>query len=249
MKGSCNEGDELLERLWTMREAGRDTVEELRAMRGEQFDPADLDRLVRDGLALLDGGRTGLTPAGLVRAEKLIRAHRLGERLIHDVLGKDYEPGACEFEHIVDTGIVDGICTLLGHPRECPHGFPIPEGECCRSFAKFAGRIVAPLTELEIGQSARIAYVYANSDQQMHRLASLQIKPGAAVKLHQRHPAYVIECGGASIALDEDVAANINIWIEGETSSSTKETAAGEPGRPSFVKPRRRWRGGRLSKT
>jgi DtxR family Mn-dependent transcriptional regulator len=243
MKGSCNEGDELLERLWSMKESGRDTVEELRVMRGEQFDPADLDLLVKDGLALRDGDRVGLTPAGLSRAEKLIRAHRLGERLIHDVLGKEYEPGACEFEHILDTGIVDGICTLLGHPRECPHGYPIPEGECCRSFAQFAGRIIAPLTEMEISKSARIAYVYAKSDQQMHRLASLRIKPGATVKLHQKHPAYVIECEGASIALDEEVAANVNVWIDGE--NVTAEEAAADPGRPSFVKPRWRWRGGR----
>jgi DtxR family Mn-dependent transcriptional regulator len=214
-------------------------------MRGEQFDPADLDLLVRDGLALRDGEHVGLTAAGLNRAEKLIRAHRLGERLIHDVLGKEYEPGACEFEHIVDTGIVDGICTLLGHPRECPHGFPIPEGECCRNSAQFAGKIVAPLTELEIGQAARIAYVYSKSDQQMHRLASLRITPGETVKLHQKHPAYVIECGGASIALDTEVAANVNVWIEGENVSMPREAVAADHGRPSFVKPRRRWRDGR----
>jgi DtxR family transcriptional regulator, Mn-dependent transcriptional regulator len=236
VRGSCNEGDEILERLWSMKEAGRDTVAELRTMRGEQFDPADLDDLVKGGLALQDGGRVGLTPTGAARAEKLIRAHRLGERLIHDVLGKEFESGACEFEHIVDTGIVDGICTLLGHPRECPHGFLIPEGECCRKSATVASRIIAPLTEMEIGQSARIAYVYARSDRQMHRLASLRIAPGESVKLHQKQPAFVIECEGASIALDGEIAAGINVWIGGETTRHT---------RPSSVKPRWKLRGGR----
>jgi DtxR family Mn-dependent transcriptional regulator len=66
---------------------------------------------------------------------------------------------------------------------------------------------------MEIGQSARIAYVYAGSDQQMHRLASLRIAPGAMVKLHQKHPAFVIDCEGASIALDGEIAAGINVWI------------------------------------
>ncbi len=231
MKGSCNEADELLERLWSMRETGRDTVEELRVLRGDRFDPADLDLLVADGLAKKEGDRVGLTPAGVPRAEKLIRAHRLGERLIHDVLGKDYEPGACEFEHIVDTGIVDGICTLLGHPRECPHGLPIPEGECCRISARFAERTIAPLAEMEVGQRARIAYVYAANDKEMHRLASLQIKPGTTVKLHQKHPAYVIECEGASIALDEEVAANINVWVSGETVPDAGEASGARRGR------------------
>jgi Mn-dependent DtxR family transcriptional regulator len=23
------------------------------------------------------------------------------------------------------------MCTLLGHPTACPHGSPIPKGECC----------------------------------------------------------------------------------------------------------------------
>ncbi len=240
MKGNCNEGDEILERLWSMKEHGRETIGELREMFGSIYNPEELEELISDGLVRREDERVALTPAGMERARRLVRAHRLGERLIHDVLGKEYEPGACEFEHIVDTGIVDGICTLLGHPRECPHGFPIPEGECCRSFAHFAGRNVVPLTELAVGQSARIAYVYAKSDREMHRLASLEIAPGTTVKLHQKYPAFVVECEGASIALDDEVAGGINVWTEGESISALSD--AGEPreGRPFASK--RRWR-------
>ncbi len=216
MKGNCSEGDEILERLWSMKENGRETLGELREMLGSIYDAGELEALVSEGLVHREDDLVSLTPTGTERARRLVRAHRLGERLILDVLGKEYEPGACEFEHIVDTGIVDGICTLLGHPRECPHGFPIPEGECCRSFARFAGRNVVPLTELAVGQSARIAYVYAKSDMEMHRLASLEIAPGSTVKLHQKYPAFVVECEGASIALDDDVAGGINVWTEGE---------------------------------
>jgi DtxR family Mn-dependent transcriptional regulator len=245
MRRECVVGDEILERLWTMKESGRETIEELREILGELFDEGELEGLVRDGFVRRERELVSLTDAGLERARRLVRAHRLGERLIHDVLGKDYEPGACEFEHIVDTGIVDGICTLLGHPRECPHGYPIPEGECCRRFARFAGRHVVPLTELEVGQSARIAYVYAKSDREMHRLASLEITPGAKVKLHQKSPAFVVECEGASIALDDEVAEGINVWTDGEAIASLRE--AGERGRNGEFAAggRRRWRFGR----
>jgi DtxR family Mn-dependent transcriptional regulator len=129
------------------------------------------------------------------------------------VLGKEFESGACELEHILSTDIVDAICTLLGHPRECPHGFPIPEGECCTVSARYARQMIVPLTELETGCPARVAYVYAQNDRQLHKLMSLQIKPGAIVTLHQKLPSYVMECEGAHIALDTEAAGNINVWV------------------------------------
>jgi DtxR family Mn-dependent transcriptional regulator len=216
------------------------------------------------------GDVLALTVTGTAHAERLIRAHRIGERLIHDVLGREFESGACEFEHILATEIVDAICTLLGHPRECPHGFAIPTGECCRVSARYVQKIVVPLTELQIGQTARVAWVYARSDQQLHRLTSLQIRPGSIVKLHQDYPSYVIECDGASIAMDDEVARSINVWLEGAspvanvaeyrdgqnvteyrdgqnvTEYRDGEKAPPPQGRPNFTKPGWRWRlGGR----
>ncbi len=182
-----------------------------------------------------------LTAAGRAHAARLIRAHRIGERLIHDVLGREFESGACELEHILDTSIVDGICTLLGHPRECPHGSPIPEGECCRASARYVQNIIVPLTALKIGQSARVAWVYTRNDQQLHRLTSLQIRPGMVVRLHQAYPSYVIECDGASIALDGEVARTINVRLETGAAVITEDD---EPPRPGDARPRRRWRRG-----
>jgi DtxR family Mn-dependent transcriptional regulator len=236
--------EEILERLWQMGERGAATLEGLRSSLKGRFSAEDLDRLLEDGLVEKDGESLSLTAPGAAHAERLIRAHRIGERLIHDVLGRDFESGACEFEHILATEIVDGICTLLGHPRECPHGFSIPQGECCRISAQYVHKIVVPLTELQIGQTARVAWVYTRSDQQLHRLTSLQIRPGSIVKLHQDYPSYVIECDGASIAMDEEVARSINVWPEG--ASPVPEETPPRHGRPNFAKPGWRWRlGGR----
>jgi DtxR family Mn-dependent transcriptional regulator len=239
--------DEMLERLWQLGERGRPTRAALDvALRG-RFREDDLAHLGGDGLVTIAGEQISLTPDGIAHAGRLIRAHRIGERLIHDVLGREFETGACELEHILATEVVDGICTLLGHPRECPHGFPIPEGECCRSSARYAEKLIVPLTELAVGQSARVAYVYTRSDQQLHRLASLQIRPGTTVKLHQVSPSYVIECDGASIALDTEVARAINVWLEGTSTGDPAFEVAdhrGHASRPAYARPRWRWRFG-----
>jgi DtxR family transcriptional regulator, Mn-dependent transcriptional regulator len=219
--------DEMLERLWQLGERGSPTRAALRDALKGRFRDEDLRGLAADGLAALAGEGITLTPAGTALAARLIRAHRIGERLIHDVLGRDFESGACELEHIMATEVVDGICTLLGHPRECPHGFPIPQGECCRASALFARKVIVPLSEIDVGQSARVAYVYTRNDQQLHRLASLQIRPGMAVKLHQVSPSYVIECDGASIALDTQVANAINVWVESGPTPGEDHAADG----------------------
>jgi putative ABC transport system ATP-binding protein len=77
-----------------------------------------------------------LTSRGRERAGSVIRRHRLAERLFTDSLAMDseseIEQQACKFEHILSPEATDKICTFLGHPRTCPHGAPIPPGECCR---------------------------------------------------------------------------------------------------------------------
>ena len=76
-----------------------------------------------------------LTERGRERASSIIRRHRLAERLFTDSLAMDseteIEEQACKFEHILSPEATDKICTFLGHPRTCPHGAPIPPGECC----------------------------------------------------------------------------------------------------------------------
>ncbi len=44
---------------------------------------------------------------------------------------QEIEQQACKFEHILSPEATDKICTFLGHPAACPHGDPIPPGECC----------------------------------------------------------------------------------------------------------------------
>lgn len=237
------EKDEYLERLWTMKEEGTASLYALKENINAKFNPDVLDELSSEGLVDLDQENNSiiLTAKGEDSARKIIRAHRLAERLLHDVLGGEFESGACEFEHTVTPELVDSICTLLGHPKECPHGMPIPEGECCKRCAKTAQSSIVPLRDLKVGQRARVAYINCKDDQRLHKIDGLRIRPGAFVKLHQRYPSYVIECEEANIALDEEIVANICVWKE----SSEFQPREKEMFKPVMDGERGRGRGGR----
>jgi len=209
------EKDEHVERLYYMKEEGTDSMDALKSAMSENFDAAVIDELSSDDMVGLteQENKITLTKKGADYAQQLIRAHRLAERLLYDILGGDFESGACEFEHTVTHELVDSICILLGHPRVCPHGMPIPQGQCCRNSSRTAQSSVVQLVELEVGQSARVAYINCKSDQQLHKMDSLCIRPGAVVTLHQRYPTYVVECESSNIAMDEQIASNICVWV------------------------------------
>jgi len=208
------EKDEHIEHLYYMKEKDSDSVESLKDAMKDSYDSALIDELASEDMVQLseDNTRIELTGKGSYHASQLIRAHRLAERLLYNVLGGDFESGACEFEHTVTPELVDSICILLGHPSVCPHGSPIPKGQCCKNSSRTAQSSVVPMVELAVGQSARVAYINCKSDQQLHKIDSLHIRPGAIVTLHQKYPAYVVECESSNIAMDEQIASNICVW-------------------------------------
>ena len=103
---------------------------------------------------------------------------------------------------------------------------PIPEGQCCKNSSRTAQSSVIPLAELKVGQSARVAYINSKSDQQLHKMDNLLIRPGVVVTLHQRYPAYVIECEGSNIAMGEEIVANICVWRNPEHSQAAGKEAS-----------------------
>lgn len=215
--------EEYLEQLWQIKESGEDqaSIEALAARLDGEFDPHVIDHLDQQGLVDLSADRKRMvfTERGEEYARRIIRSHRLAERMLHDILrirqGEiQFEAGACEFEHLVSPELIESICTLLGHPRECPHGKPIPEGECCRKSARLMECTPRPLTEFRVSDQARVAYVKCDRDDQIHRLDGLHIRPGILLKLHQTYPSFVIECEGTRIAMESKVASCIYVWRE-----------------------------------
>src|SRR5436305_7732242 len=105
------------------------------------------DALKPQGVSVGDGSMiVELTPRGRQRAADIIRRHRLAERLFTDSLALDseteVEQQACNFEHILSPEATDKICLFLGHPETCPHGAPIPRGQCCATDRHVAAATV-----------------------------------------------------------------------------------------------------------
>ena len=93
-----------------------------------------LSRMSELRLVAMQDGEVQLTPVGSQRARDVVRRHRLAERLFKDTFSIDESEAhtqACKFEHIISPELDQRICTFLGHPKTCPHGNPIPPGDCC----------------------------------------------------------------------------------------------------------------------
>jgi DtxR family Mn-dependent transcriptional regulator len=209
---------EILEAIWAQEEAGNASFDAFGSGRAGVNDELLQELRRNDLIAVESGGRVKLLPPGRKLAEMIIRRHRLAERLICDVLGShvdESEDAACEFEHLLAEGITSSICTLLGHPRYCPHNRPIPEGDCCRQAREELKPIVVTCDQLEIGESARIAYLCTHEHTLLMKLSNLGISPGASIRLLQRWPSYVIQCDETEIAIEEKVARNIYVWHAG----------------------------------
>jgi DtxR family transcriptional regulator, Mn-dependent transcriptional regulator len=206
---------EVLETVWTLEEQKAGTVDEVIRNVAIKIPDGLLLTLSNDGLITMEDGRVRLLPKGRQLAEPIIRRHRLAERLICDVLGskvEDIEAAACEYEHLLAEGITNSICTLLGHPRFCPHNKPIPEGDCCRQARDEVKPIVVSCDQLGVGESARVAYFSTREHTRLLKLSALGISPGISIKLIQKWPAYVVQCEETEIALEPEVAKNIYVW-------------------------------------
>lgn len=159
-----------------------------------------------------DGEVLSLTPKGEALARDITRRQRLAERLLSDVLSLDHKAvasNACQLEHILSTEVSQSICTLLGHPKECPHGSPIPAGDCCTRAESHVEAIVVPLDRMSSGDEGRVAYLALQNHPELHKLLSLGVVPGTGIRLHQTFPTFVVELGDIQLALEESVAKNI----------------------------------------
>lgn len=146
------------------------------------------------------------------KPDSVIRRHRLAERLLTDVLEtKGDEDSACKFEEILSEEVTDAICTLLGHPKECPHGQPIPEGKCCQKAKEVVESVVTTLDKIEVGESATVAYILTRNHPRLHKLMSFGISPGVKIKMHQKSPSYVIQVEETQLALEKEVVRDIYI--------------------------------------
>jgi len=205
-----DKAEEILERLWI------ELVEndKKHCVASSLTQGSEISELLRSGQIEVVAEKVTLTEKGLEAAKDCIRRHRLAERLMADVLdvkkGLEHETG-CEFEHLLHKGLDENVCTLLGHPRTCPHGRKIPEGRCCREAREHVRKMIVTLDELEPKKKAVIAYVQTKDREALNKIMAIGAYPGTEVTVLQKYPAIVLQIGKSQFAVDESLAAQIHM--------------------------------------
>lgn len=203
--------EEILESLWIAVEEGGAAFLDPEKMNFSDNDPA-YEELTANTMIEIRQGMIYFRPEGREEGKMTIRRHRLAERLMMDVLnirGDDGEFKACQFEHLLNEGADVKVCTMLNHPTTCPHGKPIPPGECCHK-AKAQGDLgVVPLTEFKSGQEGEIAYIQTEDNKKMQKLMAMGVLPGNKIVLEQAYPSYIFRVGYSEFAIDSNLAKEI----------------------------------------
>lgn len=153
-----------------------------------------------------------LTKKGEKAAGKVVRRHRLSERLLTDLLGfrwDEVHDEACRLEHAISPEVEEKIAKSLGQPTTCPHGHPIPSKD-----GTFKTEPTRPLSELEASERSTIVSVFEEDPRMLQYLATLGLMPHVEVKVDQIAPfggPLLIEVNGAKYALGRELASKIMV--------------------------------------
>jgi DtxR family transcriptional regulator, Mn-dependent transcriptional regulator len=125
-----------LKAIWHIRERGEEPKVSSIAKLLHIRQPSVVEMLRKlDGARLIGyqkGSLVELKARGVRIGKQMIRNTRLLEVLMKDALKIEIdEEMACGIEHHMKNVFTDALCTLLKHPRKCPHGYDIPKGKCC----------------------------------------------------------------------------------------------------------------------
>ena len=147
-------------------------------------------RMERDGLVVVSGDRhLELTEVGRAKAVRVMRKHRLAERLLSDVIGLDWEyvhEEACRWEHVMSERVEFRLLDLLDNPKESPYGNPIPGldelgSSPTRAFHLGVTSVAQLLSDGELratGTIRRLAEPAQVDPELLKQLAEAHVRPG-----------------------------------------------------------------------
>jgi DtxR family Mn-dependent transcriptional regulator len=177
-----------------------------RASAGEMLKRLEAEGLVERG----ERKEAILTPTGAERARKVVRKHRIIERLLTDFMG--YTPGeahvhADELGGTFSDEMIERIDERLGHPDRCPHGWPVDP-----DFEQTENRELLPLSDLEPGGRATIVRLAEHDGDLLHWFYDEGLVPGTTIELRAAEPAagqFRIGVDGSDKAIGEKAAAGL----------------------------------------
>ncbi|HET7690131.1 MAG TPA: metal-dependent transcriptional regulator [Nocardioidaceae bacterium] len=178
-------------------------------------------RMERDGLVTVEGDRhLELTEEGNRLATRVMRKHRLAERLLTDVIGLDWEfvhAEACRWEHVMSEAVERRLLELLDHPTESPYGNPIPGlaelgetngGEQFMEGVVSLDSVVKDDDDVRV-RVARISEEVQKDESLMAAMRRVGALPDREVVVSQGAEGLLIGSGGETAEIESDVAAHV----------------------------------------
>jgi DtxR family Mn-dependent transcriptional regulator len=183
-------------------------------------------RMERDGLLVVEEDRhLALTPLGRARATRVMRKHRLAERLLTDVIGLDWShvhDEACRWEHVMSEDVERRLVEILDHPSVSPYGNPIPGLEELEDGGELAASQLAAgfmdgvvrLTEVVESQelSYHVVRLGENLQTKIPLLADLHaagVRPGAVIRAHSEGERVSVKASEDGLLLEPDTARHV----------------------------------------
>ncbi|MBI3926255.1 MAG: metal-dependent transcriptional regulator [Armatimonadetes bacterium] len=170
-------------------------------------------KLAEKGLVERKGRGLYLRPKGEKIALKVLRKHRLAERLLTDHLKIPWDQAheqSCRLEHILADNVVDALDDFLGHPATCPHGHPIPDREGTMAIQE-----APPLSEFRDGSRVEVVRVSEESLEVLRYLDEIGLKPGRQLLIEKVAPfegPLLIRIDDASLPLSRAIARKV--WVK-----------------------------------
>jgi DtxR family Mn-dependent transcriptional regulator len=177
-----------------------------RASAGEMLKRLEGEGLIKRG----EHKEALLTKTGRARAERVVRRHRIVERLLTDFMGYTAAEAHVYADDIGETfsdEMVARIEERLGHPDRCPHGWPVDP-----AFEQAENRDLAPLAALEPGTKAEIVRLAEHDGELLHWFYDEGLVPGTRIELSKAEPAagqFTVKLDGREQAIAEKAAAGL----------------------------------------
>src|ERR687886_710361 len=177
-----------------------------RASAGEMLKRLEAEGLVERG----EQKEAILTAAGRERARKVVRKHRIIERLLTDFMGYTAAEAHVHADELGDTFSDDMVARIeerLGNPDRCPHGWPVdPDVEQAENAE------LAPLSELHAGDAATIVRLAEHDGELLHWFYDEGLVPGSEIEVRDAQPAagqMTVRLNGTERAIGDKAAAGL----------------------------------------
>ena len=148
-----------------------------RASAGEMLKRLEAEGLIERG----EHKEALLTKSGRERAERVVRKHRIIERMLTDFMGYTAAESHVQADELGDAftdEMIERIAERLGHPDRCPHGWPIDT-----EFEQTENKELTPLSDLGPGARATIVRLAEHDGGLLEWFYEQGLEPGQAIEV------------------------------------------------------------------